>query len=88
MSSAAEISEAFNRVDALLACVADTAPAIALLQRTAVEQGLTEQALATSLRANPTVLRWMLRIGTDATTDRSIDLDGDVGELLLRWVRA
>jgi hypothetical protein len=31
----------------------------------------------------------VLKLAPDATTDRSIDLDGDdLGEVLLRWARA
>jgi hypothetical protein len=88
MSSAAEINEAFGKVDSFLMAAGEVAPSVELLLARAQEQGVTETKLANHLRTNPTVLRWLLRLAPDATTDRSLDLDGDdLGEVLLRWVR-
>ena len=78
MSSADEIAAAFERVDELLAA-------------RAAERGISEAKLANHLHLNATVLKWVMRTGPDATTDRSIDLDevdDDLAELVLRWVRS
>ena len=91
MSNADEIAAAFERVDELLLAATAAAPAVALLAARAAERGITETKLANHLRTNPTVLRWVLKLATDATTDRSIDLeaaDDDIAELVLRWVRS
>ena len=91
MSNAAEIAAAFERVDELLIAATAAAPAVSLLAARAAERGITEARLAAHLRTNTTVLRWVLKLATDATTDRSIDLeaaDTDIGELVLRWVRS
>ena len=90
MSNADEIAAAFERVDELLLAATAAAPAVALLAARAAERGITETKLANHLRTNPTVLRWVLKLATDATTDRSFDLeaeDDDIAELVLRWVR-
>ena len=90
MSSTDEIAAAFERVDELLLAATAAAPAVALLAARAAERGITETKLANHLRTNPTVLRWVLKLATDATTDRSFDLeaeDDDIAELVLRWVR-
>lgn len=88
MSNAAQVDEAFRRVDQFLADAGEVAPSVELLLARAAENGVTEAKLANHLRTNPTVLRWLLRLAPDATTDRSLDLDGDdAGEVLLRWVR-
>ena len=82
---------AFSKVDELLLAATAAAPAVALLAARAAERGITEAKLANHLRTNPTVLRWVLKLATDATTDRSIDLDGDdtdLAELVLRWARS
>jgi hypothetical protein len=87
MSNAAQVDEAFRRVDQFLADAGEVAPWVELLLARAAENGVSETKLANHLRTNPTVLRWLLRLAPDATTDR-IDLDeADVGEVLLRWVR-
>ena len=87
MSSAAEINEAFSKVDELLVAATAAAPAVALLAARAAERGISEAKLANHLHLNATVLKWVLRTAPDATTDR-IDLDGDdLGELVLRWAR-
>ena len=89
MSNAEEIAAAFDRVDALLVAATAAAPAVALLAARAAERGISEAKLANHLHLNATVLKWVLRTGPDATTDRSIDLDeADVGELVLRGARA
>ena len=89
MSTADEIAAAFSKVDELLAAATAAAPAVALLAARAAERGISEARLAAHLRTNTTVLRWLLKLAADATTDRSIDLDeADVGELLLRWARS
>ena len=89
MSNADEIAAAFERVDALLLAATAAAPAVALLAARAAERGISEAKLANHLRTNPTVLRWVMKLAADATTDRSIDLDeADVGELVLAWARA
>ena len=88
MSNADEIAAAFSRVDAFLMAAGEVAPSVELLLARAAENGVSETKLANHLRTNPTVLRWLLRVSPDATTDRSIDLDeADVGELVLRWAR-
>ena len=89
MSNAAEIAAAFGKVDELLVAATAAAPAVALLAATAAERGISEAKLANHLHLNATVLKWVLRTGPDATTDRSIELDeADVGELVLRGARA
>ena len=89
LSSAAQVDEAFRRVDQFLADAGEVAPSVELLLARAAENGISEARLAAHLRTNTTVLRWLLKLEPDATTDRSIDLDeADVGELLLRWARS
>ena len=84
MSNAAEINEAFSKVDHFLLTAADAAPAVALLVARAQEQGVSEHQLAANLRTNTAVLRWLVRVKPDATADR-IELEGDPGELIIRW---
>ena len=75
MITAAEIHEAFNKVDELL--------------ERARQQGVSEHQLASHLHITTAVLRWVLRVKPDATADR-IDLeaaDDDIAELVLRWAR-
>jgi hydrogenase maturation factor len=86
LSNAAEINEAFSEVDHFLLTAAAAAPAVALLLSRAQEQGVSEHQLAANLRATTPVLRWLLKLAPDATANR-IDLEGDLGELLLRWAR-
>jgi hypothetical protein len=89
MSTADEIAAAFGKVDELLVAATAAAPAVALLAARAAERGISEAKLANHLHLNATVLKWVMRTGPDATTDRSIELDGDdLGELVLRWARA
>ena len=89
MSSAAELDEAFRRVDQFLLAAGEVAPWVELLLARAAENGISEARLAAHLRTNTTVLRWLRAVAPDATTDRSIDLgEADVGELLLRWARS
>jgi hypothetical protein len=88
LSNAAQVDEAFRRVDQFLLAAGEVAPSVELLLARAAENGVSETKLANHLRTTPTVLRWLLRVSPDATTDRSIELDeSDVGELLLRWAR-
>ena len=90
MSNAEEIAAAFERLDELLAAATAAAPAVALLAARAAERGISEAKLANHLHLNATVLKWVLRTGPDATTDRSIELDeadADLAELVLRWAR-
>ena len=88
MSSAAEINEAFSKVDEFLLAAGEVAPWVELLLARAAENGVSETKLANHLGLNATVVRWLLKLAADATTDR-IDLDGvDLGELVLRWARA
>jgi hypothetical protein len=88
VSNAAQVDEAFRRVDQFLADAGEVAPWVELLLARAAENGVSETKLANHLRTTPTVLRWLLRLAPDATTDRSIELDeADVGEVLLRWAR-
>jgi hypothetical protein len=80
---------AFSKVDELLLAATAAAPAVALLAARAAERGITETKLANHLHLNPTVLRWLLRLAPDATTDR-IELeaaDTDLAELVLKWAR-
>ena len=89
MSNAEEIVAAFDRVDALLVAATAAAPAVALLLARAAENGVSETKLTNHLRLNSTTARWVMKLAADATTDRSIDLDGnDLGEVLLRWARS
>ena len=91
MSTADEIAAAFERMDELLAAATAAAPAVVLLAPRAAERGISEAKLANHLRTNPTVLRWILKLAADATTDRSIELeaaDTDLAELVLRWARS
>jgi hypothetical protein len=73
-----------------LIAAGEVAPSVELLLARARQQGITEAAmLANHLGLNATVVRWLLKLAPDATTDRSIDLDeADLGELVLRWARA
>ena len=88
MSSAAEINEAFSKVDEFLLAAGEVAPWVELLLARAQEQGITEAAMLRHLRLSSTTARWLLKL-EPATADRSIDLDGDdLGELVLRWARA
>jgi hypothetical protein len=88
MSNAAQVDEAFRRVDQFLAAAGEVAPSVELLLARAQQQGITETKLANHLGLNATVVRWLLKLAPDATTDR-IDLDeADLGELVLRWARA
>ena len=87
MSNAAEIAAAFSKVDELLLAATDAAPAVALLLARAQEQGVSEHQLAANLRTNTAVLRWILKLAPDATANR-IDLEGDLGEVLLKWARS
>jgi hypothetical protein len=87
MNTSDEIAAAFERVDELLLAATAAAPAVALLLARAAENGVSETKLTNHLGLNATVVRWLLKLAPDATTDR-IDLDeADVGELLLRWAR-
>ena len=89
MSSAAEINEAFSKVDEFLLAAGEVAPWVELLLTRAQQQGVTETRITNHLGLNATVVRWLLKLEPDATTDRSIDLDeADLGELVLRWARA
>jgi hypothetical protein len=88
MSSAAEINEAFSKVDEFLLAAGEVAPWVELLLARAAENGVSETKLANHLGLNATVLKWVMKLAPDATTDR-IDLDeADLGELVLRWARA
>ena len=89
MSSPDEIAAAFSRVDAFLMAAGEVAPSVELLLARAQEQGVTEAAMLRHLHlTNTTVLKWVMKLAPDATTDR-IDLDeADLGELVLRWARA
>ena len=89
LSSAAQVDEAFSRVDAFLMAAGEVAPWVELLLARAQEQGITEARITNHLGLNATVVRWLLKLEPDATTDRSLDLDeADVGELVLAWARA
>ncbi len=88
MSSAAQVDEAFRRVDQFLLAAGEVAPSVELLLARARQQGITEAAMLRHLRLNSTTARWVMKLAADATTDR-IDLDeADLGELVLRWARA
>ena len=86
MSNADEIAAAFSKVDELLAAATAAAPAVALLLTRAQEQEISEIRITNHLGLNATVLRWLLKLEPDATANR-IDLEGDLGELLLDWAR-
>ena len=91
MASPDEIAAAFGKVDELLVAATAAAPAVALLLTRAQQQGVTETKLTNHLGLNATVVRWLLKLAADATTDRSIDLeaaDTDLAELVLRWARS
>ena len=86
MSNAAQVDEAFRRVDQFLAAAGEVAPWVELLLTRAEQQGITEAAMLRHLRLNNTTARWLLKL-EPATADR-IDLDeADLGELLLAWCR-
>jgi hypothetical protein len=88
MSSAAQVDEAFRRVDQFLLAAGEVAPSVELLLARAEQQGVTEAAMLRHLRLNSTTARWVMKLAADATTDR-IDLDeADLGELVLRWARS
>jgi hypothetical protein len=88
MSSAAEINEAFSKVDEFLLAAGEVAPWVELLLARAQEQGITEAAMLRHLRLSSTTARWLLKLEPAAAADR-IDLDGDdLGEVVLRWARA
>ena len=88
MSTADEIAAAFCKVDEFLLAAGEVAPSVELLLERAQQQGVTENRITNHLGLNATVVRWLLKLAPDATTDRSLDLDGDdLGELLLRWAR-
>jgi hypothetical protein len=64
---------------------------VELLLARAAENGVSETKLTNHLGLNATVVRWLLKLAPDATTDRSIDLeaaDTDLAELVLRWARS
>jgi hypothetical protein len=86
MDSPRDLAEAFNRLDALLAAAEAAGPAMELLLATGKAQGITETTMFRRLQINGTVLRWSVKLSTDATADRS-ELT-DVGELLLAWARS
>ena len=87
MSSAAEVDEAFRRVDQFLLAAGEVAPWVELLLTRAEQQGITEAAMLRHLRLSSTTARWILKL-EPAAVER-IDLDeADVGELVLRWARA
>jgi hypothetical protein len=91
MNTSDEIAAAFERVDELLLAATAAAPAVALLAARAAENGVSETKLTNHLGLNATVVRWLLKLAPDATTDRSIDLeaaDTDLAELVLRWARS
>ena len=90
MNTSDEIAAAFELIDAFLMAAGEVDPWVELLLARAAENGVSETKLANHLRTNPTVLRWLLRLAPDATTDR-IDLeaaDADLAELVLRWARS
>ena len=91
MSSAAQVDEAFRRVDQFLLAAGEVAPSVELLLARAAENGISETKLTNHLGLNATVVRWLLKLAADATTDRSIDLeaaDTDLAVLVLRWARS
>ena len=91
MSSAAQVDEAFRRVDQFLLAAGEVAPWVELLLARAAENGVSETKLTNHLGLNATVVRWLLKLAADATTDRSIDLEAagdDLAELVLRWARS
>ena len=91
MSTADEIAAAFSKVDELLAAATAAAPAVALLLTRAQEQGISEIRITNHIGLNATVVRWLLKLAPDASTDRSIELeaaDDDLAELVLAWARA
>ena len=88
MSTADEIAAAFCKVDEFLLAAGEVAPSVELLLERAQQQGVTENRITNHLGLNATVVRWLLKLEPDATTDR-IDLDGDdLGEVLLKWARS
>jgi hypothetical protein len=90
MACTEDIAAALDHVDALLVVAKETAPSVALLLDIAAAHGIGEKTLATHLRLNATVLKWIMRLAPDATTDRRIELeaaDVDLAELLRKWAR-
>jgi hypothetical protein len=91
MNTADEIAAAFGKVDEFLLAAGEVAPWVELLLTRAAENGVSETKLTNHLGLNATVVRWLLKLATDATTDRSIDLEAagdDLAELVLRWARS
>ena len=90
LSKAAQVDEAFRRVDQFLLAAGEVAPSVELLLERARQNGITEPQLASHLHITTAVLRWLVRLSPDATADR-IDLDGDdadLADLVLRWARS
>jgi hypothetical protein len=85
MDRAADIGAAFNQLDRLLAAAQEAGPSIALLMELGRQQGLGDQTVQKYLRLNTTVLRWALKLSTDATADRSELVD--VGQVVIEWAR-
>jgi hypothetical protein len=90
MNTADEIAAAFGKVDEFLLAAGEVAPWVELLLTRAAENGVSETKLTNHLGLNATVVRWLLKLAADATTDRSIDLEpqADLAELVLRWARS
>jgi hypothetical protein len=80
-----DLAEAFNRLDALLAAAEAAGPGIELLLATGKAQGITETTMFRRLQINGTVLRWSVKLSTDATADRSELID--VGQVVIEWAR-
>jgi hypothetical protein len=80
-----DIGAAFDKLDKLLAAAEAAGPSIALLMEAGRQQGLGDQTVQKYLRLNTTVLRWCLKLSTDATADRSELVDA--GALLIDWAR-
>jgi hypothetical protein len=86
MNTTHDLAEAFNRLDALLAAAEAAGPAMERLLATGADQGITETTMFRQLQINATIVRWALRLGPDATADRSELVD--VGALLIDWARS
>ena len=85
MSTTHDLAEAFNRLDALLAAAEAAGPGMELLLATGKAQGITETTMFRRLQINGTIVRWALRLGPDATADRSELVD--VGQVVIDWAR-
>ena len=90
MASSEDVGAAFNAVDALLVAARETAPAMALLMDRAAANGISKEKLASNLRTNTTVMRWILQAKPPAIRDGITDAveEEEAGAVILKWARS